>query len=50
MLVLMKENHSAFIVPAYDMDLFWHTHMAFPAAYREDTMRICGFVPYHDDR
>lgn len=49
MLVLMRENPGAFIVPAVDMDLLWHTHLAFPAAYADDTRRIVGTVVTHDD-
>lgn len=49
MLVLMRENPGAFVVPTLDMDLLWHTHLAFPAAYAQDTRRIVGSVVAHDD-
>ncbi|KAJ1480522.1 hypothetical protein T484DRAFT_1900964 [Baffinella frigidus] len=49
MLRLMGQNHARFIVPTYDIDLMWHTHMAFPEDYRKDSLRLAGRVVPHDD-
>mmetsp|Transcript_58286 Transcript_58286/g.185750 ORF Transcript_58286/g.185750 Transcript_58286/m.185750 type:complete len:471 (-) Transcript_58286:508-1920(-) len=49
MLGLMKRHPRQFVVPTYDMDLMWHTHMAFPADYAADTARLAGRVVGHDD-
>ncbi|KAJ1472723.1 hypothetical protein T484DRAFT_1839137 [Baffinella frigidus] len=49
MLHLMGQDHARFIVPTYDIDLMWHTHMAYPGEYREDTLRLAGRVVGHDD-
>jgi hypothetical protein len=36
------------IVPTYDIDFIWHTHMRNPLSYREVTMALCGFLLNHD--
>ena len=39
-----------FLVPTYQIDLFWHTHILDSgAAYAADTARLGGFVLPHDD-
>jgi hypothetical protein len=42
MLVLMKKHPKQFIVPTYDIDNIWHTHLAFPYRYIADCSRIAG--------
>jgi len=37
------------IVPTLDIDLVWHTHMLFPGHYNNDTKKVIGFTPDHDD-
>ena len=49
MLRLMKENPAQFIVPTYDIDNIWHTHLAFPCRYIKDCCRIVGRSIHHDD-
>lgn len=50
MLQLMKDNPTQFIVPTYDIDLIWHTHLAFPSRYQEDCLRLAGRPINHDDK
>ena len=38
-----------FLVPCYDIDLIWHTHLLNPVAYKEDMVRIFGELFNHDD-
>ena len=49
MLVLMGKHPTQFIVPTYDIDNVWHTHMAFPRHYLADCLRIAGREIGHDD-
>ncbi len=49
LLQLAKLHPRSFIVPTYDMDLMWHTHLAFPDKYIADSMSIMGKVFDHDD-
>lgn len=37
------------IVPTFDIDLIWHTHMRFPLFYQKFTISLCGFFLNHDD-
>lgn len=37
------------IVPTFDIDFIWHTHMRYPFDYREFSTALCGFVLDHDD-
>ncbi|CAF2969868.1 unnamed protein product, partial [Rotaria sp. Silwood2] len=37
------------IVPTFDIDLMWHTHMRFPAFYQRTSIKLCGFVLDHND-
>ena len=48
-LTLKREHANAFLVPTYDIDLIWHTHMALPDRYAADTVRISGKLVPHDD-
>ena len=49
LLLLMRQQPQAFLVPTYDMDLVWHAHLAWPGAYAKDTAALCGRVISHDD-
>jgi hypothetical protein len=42
MLQLMKKHSRQLIIPTYDMDNMWHSHMASPSAYLNDCIRIVG--------
>ncbi|KAL2653001.1 hypothetical protein R1flu_021129 [Riccia fluitans] len=37
------------LVPTFDIDLMWHSHMRCPTAYTSDTSRLLGYVLSHDD-
>jgi hypothetical protein len=37
------------IVPTFDIDLIWHTHMRCPLHYRRVSKSLCGFILDHDD-
>jgi hypothetical protein len=37
------------IVPTFDIDLIWHTHMRSPFSYLEFSTALCGFLLDHDD-
>jgi hypothetical protein len=37
------------IVPTFDIDLIWHSHMRRPSHYQKFSIAICGFVVDHDD-
>ncbi|CAF3588088.1 unnamed protein product [Rotaria sp. Silwood1] len=37
------------IVPTFDIDLIWHTHMRFPLSYQNTSKALCGFLLDHDD-
>ncbi|CAF1601638.1 unnamed protein product [Rotaria sp. Silwood1] len=37
------------IIPTFDIDLMWHTHMRYPLSYLEFSKAVCGFVLDHDD-
>jgi hypothetical protein len=40
----------AFLVPTYQIDLVWHSHMlSSHEAYSKDCTMIAGCVPDHDD-
>ncbi|KAL8618173.1 hypothetical protein ACOMHN_059180 [Nucella lapillus] len=47
-LYLKQQNPSVELVPCYDMDLMWHTHMLHPLAYKIDTETILGFTLDHN--
>lgn len=48
MLSLMRKHHGKFIIATYDMDIMWHTHLAFPQHYAADCKRLVGEVVGHD--
>jgi hypothetical protein len=37
------------IVPTFDSDLIWHTHMRYPSDYHAFSKAVCGFILDHDD-
>jgi hypothetical protein len=37
------------IVPTFEIDLIWHTHIRFPSHYHEVSKTLCGFIVDHDD-
>ena len=37
------------IVPTFDIDLIWHTHMRYPSHYHGFTRALCGFILDHND-
>ena len=45
----MRNHPNTFIVPTYDMDIMWHTHLAFPQHYAADSKRFVGKLVEHDD-
>jgi hypothetical protein len=50
MLRLMNDHPKQFIVPTYDIDNIWHTHLAFPCRYIEDCRRLARReINHHDD-
>jgi hypothetical protein len=49
MLTLKKTYPKLFVVPTYDMDIIWHTHLGFTRAYEQDCERIVGWILTHDD-
>ena len=40
----MKHHEGKFIVPTYDMDLMWHAHQMYPAAYQKVYPYTCASV------
>ncbi|CAF1491075.1 unnamed protein product [Rotaria sordida] len=44
---LGKQN--CMVVPTFDIDLIWHTHLRNPTHYRQTSIALCGFVLDHDD-
>lgn len=46
---LKKKHPYTFIVPCYDIDLIWHTHMLHPNIYHHDVITILGHLFNHDD-
>ncbi len=44
---LAKQNE--LIVPTFEIDLIWHTHMRFPSSYQIISTALCGFLLDHDD-
>ena len=49
MLELMRQNPDQFIVPTYDIDNIWHTHLAYPGLYLECCQQLVGRHVGHDD-
>ncbi|XP_059177584.1 uncharacterized protein LOC131956954 [Physella acuta] len=48
-LFLKCHNPGVFLVPCYDNDLMWHTHMLHPVFYKDDTETYMGSLLPHDD-
>lgn len=48
-LFLKYKNPETCLVPCYDIDLMWHTHMNFSAGYRTVTELLLGGILTHDD-
>ncbi|KAK6993978.1 glycine-rich domain-containing protein 2 [Biomphalaria glabrata] len=48
-LFLKCQNPGVFLVPCYDNDLMWHTHMLHPVFYKDDTEAYMGSILAHDD-
>ena len=46
---LMRRHPMVFLTPTYDVDLIWHTHMAYPRQYHLDCLSLVGRVVGHDD-
>ena len=48
--MILKKNHQReYIVPMYDVDWIWHTHMLNPLSYKKDTETYLGRMLHHDD-
>ena len=47
--IKLAEQKSSLIVPTFDIDIIWHTHMRYPKKYSNDMKILCGFVLNHDD-
>ncbi|CAF2051950.1 unnamed protein product [Rotaria magnacalcarata] len=47
--IKLTESKKSLIVPTFNIDLIWHTHMRYPHRYIHDTQILCGFVLNHDD-
>ncbi|CAF1361254.1 unnamed protein product [Adineta steineri] len=45
--MITRENEM--IVPTFDIDIIWHSHMRRPIHYRTVSKALCGFVLDHDD-
>ncbi|KIM24602.1 hypothetical protein M408DRAFT_26896 [Serendipita vermifera MAFF 305830] len=46
---LIVAKNAGFLIPTLDIDLVWHTHQLSNENYREDTLRLLGHIPGHDD-
>ncbi len=47
---LLRRHPGSFLVPTYQIDLIWHTHMlGSAAAYAADCSRLAGRFINHDD-
>jgi hypothetical protein len=46
-LKLAKQNE--LIVPTFEIDLIWHTHMRFPSNYQIVSTALCGYLLDHND-
>mgnify|MGYP002385286173 FL=1 len=42
-------DQNQIIVPTFDIDLIWHTHMRYPSHYHGFTRALCGFILDHND-
>ncbi|CAF1274545.1 unnamed protein product [Rotaria magnacalcarata] len=48
-LFMKLARKNAIIVPTFDIDLMWHTHMRYPLNYFQFSKQLCGFLLNHDD-
>ena len=48
-LYLKRMYKEEFLIPCYDIDIFWHTHQVKPTEYGRDTKAIVGYLLPHDD-
>ena len=48
-LFLKMKKPDIFLVPCYDIDLLWHTHMSHPVCYKNVTELYLGTLLNHDD-
>lgn len=48
-LYLRQQLPKEFLVPTYDVDLFWHAHQLNPWAYKHDMVKYTGDLFDHDD-
>lgn len=48
-LELKHKHRKTVLVPTFDTDIVWHTHMMHPISYISHTTRVCGQVVPHDD-
>ena len=48
-LYLKYRYRNMFLVPCYDIDLIWHSHMNFPDSYRKLTVALLQKILHHDD-
>ncbi len=46
---LKQVYHNEFLVPCYDFDIVWHTHIAHPSIYMSDCTRLLNQLLKHDD-
>ena len=48
--IRLKKNYPReYVVPMYDVDWIWHTHMLSPLSYKKDTEAYLGRLLHHDD-
>ncbi|XP_060588834.1 uncharacterized protein LOC132744218 [Ruditapes philippinarum] len=48
-LYIKTKVEQVFLVPCYDIDIIWHTHQLNPVVYKDDMVRIIGYLFNHDD-
>ncbi len=48
-LFMKSTRQNRLIIPTFDIDLIWHTHMRYPLDYHQFSTSICGFILDHDD-
>ena len=46
---LKLARNNEMIVPTFDIDLIWHSHMRHPRHYQACCIALCGFVLNHND-
>jgi hypothetical protein len=48
--MFIKSRGKTMVVPTHDIDLMWHTHQQDAIAYKNDMLRLVGFVMPHNDQ